>query len=437
MRSYLILVSSAAWVLLWASPGSALSPETTCENAKLRAAAGYHRCLIRAHKEANAHGDEPSEHALARCDERFDRAFERAEGAGACRTPGGSSTLREPLKAEVQTLADNLMAGTSCAELAITAGEVATCAVSKTTSAIDLAAVVQQFSTFGVTAATTVWIQAWGGDGSHGNTSNGGSGGPGGYAQTTTSVNDLVASYGTSELYYYLGLNGTVAANAGGVGGTATLAPVTDLTAEQPSLDDTLLLAGGGGGGGGGRGTYTACGNLDAAELTVLGGSGGAAGVAIAATDAAKSGAGEQGGARRGENFSGEGGHDGQAGAGVPPPNTGDGGLAALGGRGGNHQTPQIGFANQSGVLITAHGGPGGEPGDDAGGGGGGGGYGSGGGGAEGSGISDCVSGGGGGGGSLAAQSTASCPGAPQTRPDNPNGIEGFVQITFDLGVCE
>jgi hypothetical protein len=26
---------------------------------------------------------------------------------------------------------------------------------------------------------------------------------------------------------------------------------------------------------------------------------------------------------------------------------------------------------------------------------------------------------------------------APTSRPDNPNGIEGFVQITFDLGACD
>jgi hypothetical protein len=79
MRSSVILAASAASVLLWASPGSALSPETTCENAKLRAAARYHQGLVRAHKGANPQGSEPSAHALARCDERFDRAFERAE----------------------------------------------------------------------------------------------------------------------------------------------------------------------------------------------------------------------------------------------------------------------------------------------------------------------------------------------------------------------
>jgi hypothetical protein len=28
------------------------------------------------------------------------------------------------------------------------------------------------------------------------------------------------------------------------------------------------------------------------------------------------------------------------------------------------------------------------------------------------------------------------CSAAPTTRPGNPNGIEGFVQITFDLGAC-
>jgi hypothetical protein len=169
MRSSLILAGSTAWVLLWASPGSALSPETTCENAKLGAAARYHQCLVRAHTGANAQGSEPSEHALARCDERFDRAFERAEASAACRTPGGASTLREPLKAQVQTLVDNLTAETSCGTLTINPGETATCTVNKNSSAIDLATVVDQLSAFGVTDDTTFWIPAWGGDGSNGN----------------------------------------------------------------------------------------------------------------------------------------------------------------------------------------------------------------------------------------------------------------------------
>jgi hypothetical protein len=76
MRPAFLLASGAAMVLLCTSPGRALSFETTCESAKLRAAARYSHCLIRA-SDVNAGEAEPSEDAIARCDERFDRAFEQ------------------------------------------------------------------------------------------------------------------------------------------------------------------------------------------------------------------------------------------------------------------------------------------------------------------------------------------------------------------------
>ena len=49
------------------------------------------------------------------------------------------------------------------------------------------------------------------------------------------------------------------------------------------------------------------------------------------------------------------------------------------------------------------------------------------------------ASGGGGGGSSFARDvpKSPTCSVAPTPRPGNPNGGEGFVQITFDLGACE
>ena len=96
MRPSLFVTSGALMALLWVSTAEAFSLETACKDDMLRAASHYHLCLTRAHKKANVLGGAPSEEAIARCDQRFDRAFERAEASGLCRTPGGSSTLREP-----------------------------------------------------------------------------------------------------------------------------------------------------------------------------------------------------------------------------------------------------------------------------------------------------------------------------------------------------
>jgi hypothetical protein len=117
----------------------------------------------------------------------------------------------------------------------------------------------------------------------------------------------------------------------------------------------------------------------------------------------------------------------------------GDGPTAPLGGRGGNHLSPQVGFVNASGTQVTGGGGRGSDGGNLAGGGGGGGGYTSGGGGNRGVSSTKCVSGGGGGGSSFVnpTPNSPTCSAAPTTRPGNPNGGQGFVQITFDLGACE
>jgi hypothetical protein len=443
MRSNIILVGGAAWVLLlWASPAGALSPDTSCENTKLRAAGAYAKCLARVARNANTTGGELSEAAIGRCDAHFDRAFERAEANSACRTAGGPATLRGPILGQMEDTFATTTTGPGCPSTPSLDQDTSTYACTlKSGSAIDLAAIVAQIGSGDVTDDTVVWIEAWGGDGGPGNTSNGGSGGSGGYAQIGTTVNDLLEFFGTSELHYYLGLKGGgPAANAGGDGGTATLVTINDLTSESANLDDTLLVAGGGGGGGGGRGTATACGNISASELDVLGGGGGAGAEAISTANTVAFAVGEKGGARRSENYSGSGGGGDVNGPGGAvnggSAEVGGNGFAAIGGVGGNHNDPATGFTNQTVSRTTAGftaGGRGGQPGDEAGGGGGGGGYGGGGGGRQGDGDSDCVSGGGGGGGSLASVSTQSC---SRSRPANPNGAGGAVQIVFDAGSC-
>jgi hypothetical protein len=65
--------AGTAPALLWANPGSALSPATACENAKLSAAGADVQCLIGALKQANARGQEElTADAIARCDPRLD-----------------------------------------------------------------------------------------------------------------------------------------------------------------------------------------------------------------------------------------------------------------------------------------------------------------------------------------------------------------------------
>jgi len=419
---------------------AAPSPKTLCENTKLRAASTYTSCLLHAITKANTQEDDPSQDNIALCDERFDRAFEQAEAGGACHTPGGASTMREQIRTQVMRTVHTLAAGMTCTA---SPGNVAVCQVDKGVSALDLATVVQQLSGYGVTDNTIFWIQAWGGDGSNGNVSGfGGNGGMGGYAQTTTTLSAFQTAFGTTELYYYLGLEGTYSANSGGDGGTATLVTLDDLSKSNVSVPDTLLIAGGGGGGGAGRGSNTAC----YGTYYIYGEDGGAGATALfIPTSGADSSdltnviAGEDGSSSYGD-LSGQGGQVNAGGSGNGGSSEPGGGpTAPLGGRGGNHSTPQIGFVNASLPLVTGGGGQGSDGGNDAGGGGGGGGYTGGGGGNRGVIDTGCYSGGGGGGSSMVREvpNSPSCSAAPLTRPGNPNGGYGFVQITFDLGACE
>jgi hypothetical protein len=296
-------------------------------------------------------------------------------------------------------------------------------------------------------------IEAWGGDGGGGNTSNGSRGGFGGYAQTTTTTGAISATYGTTELYYSLGYNGSGGYNAGGDGGTATMVTTNDLATEPATIADTLLIAGGAGGGGAGRDKEEACGYPEPPQHLgyVLGALGGDGGAAIAAPDVESLAAGATGGEREGYNYSGLGALGNAAGTGggvngadhvlSQPATVGGNGIAPIGGIGGNHTDPppQTGFTNSTTVVSNA-GGRGGDGQDDAGGGG----WGGGGGGAgnvdpnnDSSDNTECVTGGGGGGASLAVASTATCSAAPTSAPTNPNGSQGFAQIVFDLGGCQ
>jgi hypothetical protein len=449
----LIRAVSASALLLWGvSPAYARAPQAyahasmslknRCENEKLRAASTYFACLVSGATRASIWGEMPSQRAIARCNEDFDWAFNQAEASAACHTPGGASTLREPIEADVLRTVHDLTAGMTCTA---NPEDVAVCQVDKGVSALDLASVIQQLSGYGVTSDTIFWIQAWAGDGSNGNVccTSGGRGAQGGYAQTTTTLNAIQKAFRTTDLHYYLGLNGTFSADAGGDGGTATLVTVNDLTKSRVEPAATLLIAGGGGGGGAGRGAKNVCGG----NSTVKGRDGGAGATALFVPTSGAGGtgltnvvAGQDGANPLNSGNSGRGGQvttGGADGGGTSEP--GGGPTAPLGGRGGNHLNPQIGFANAAITLVAGGGGRGSDGGNQAGGGGGGGGYTGGGGGNRGASATGCVSGGGGGGSSFvrAVANSPICVAAPTTRPDNPNGGTGFVQITFDLGVCE
>lgn len=77
-------VSAAALLLCGVSPALAqasMSPKTRCENTKLRAASSDTSGLVRAITKANIFDKTPSQHAITRCNEHFDLAFNRAEPA--------------------------------------------------------------------------------------------------------------------------------------------------------------------------------------------------------------------------------------------------------------------------------------------------------------------------------------------------------------------
>ena len=335
-RSAFTSAGCAAAALLWAAPAQALSSETICENIKLHAAGRYAGCVARAAQHANSAGSEIDEAAIQRCNERFDRAFEWAEASGGCRTAGGPSPLRSPILGQMTDTLTTTTAGPGCPQAPVLNGQQWSCTLTSGTS-VDLASIVAQINAEGVTLESPIWIEAWGGNGAAGDHGgNGGSGGSGGYAQTTTSVADVLAAFGSTDIYYYNGAIGTGASDSGGQGGSASLVTSVDLTQTAPDPDQNVFAIAGGGGGGGSGSTGGNCGYSGHSDIDVYGGGGGSGGEAIADIDGNGLRAGSQGGGRRDRNVSGDGGathNDPNGGAsGGGKATDGDSGVAALGG---------------------------------------------------------------------------------------------------------
>jgi hypothetical protein len=309
---------------------------------------------------------------------------------------------------------------TSWPEPCVVSSSSVVCTVSSTASVVDLDNAVSA-ANFAVAATgssaivgddTPMWVRAWGGAGG----SNAGTlaAGVQGLAQTLTSIASIQSTYGTTQLYYYLGSVGDGSHEAG-KGGSSTIVATADLSQVSACLPPTssgcmqniLLLAGGGGGAG-----------------SDDDGGGGGQAIASFGSDAM----------RAGGNSDDAGG--GSAGVGGSDSGTGDGGSAGsngIGGMGGpvhvgSGASTTVGWLNADPSTIGSAG-QGGEGKHDSNsdyiGGGGGGGWGGGGGGGAGGSEGH----GGGGGGSYAIASTQS-ESVPSATPSTSNGE---LQIGFLL----
>lgn len=340
------------------------------------------------------------------------------------------------------------------------------CIVSDSDCAVDLMTVIDEASTTAsktISTSTTTWIEAWGGEG--GSVEDRGQSGSRGYAQTTTTIGDLInTNNGSSIIYYFLGRNGNGGdkKGCGGSGGASTIVTFEDLLL-NPSSDPTgslvLLIAGGGGGGsssnaagfctgpeswdgarggdaiadesgdiiargGGCNESSKGCGSSSCGECIAKDGGDGQAQGGGRPT----SGSGETTGDQGGEKQSCVCG-DTEAGAGA----AGYGGISGKGGQAPEcDSTDAVAFRNASLSFSAGKGGGagGGTKSCVAGGGGGGGGIGGGGGGGHGN--SDHSAIGGAGGGSFAIQSSQSSTSAPTSKPDNPCGSTGCMTISFE-----
>lgn len=281
----LLIAASLAALLVWSSgalaAGNGSASANVCENMKLNAATRYFQCLIGAYRVANIHGGELTDSSVARCDANFRRAFERADALGGCDTPVNPSAIGYEIKARAKVIALSITSDMGgCTNLTVY-DQFAVCQLGPGGNAVDLDSVIDAINSLGgnVDSNTTLYIQAWGGDGGPGNTNNGSRGGFGGYAQTITTTSAILTSYGTTTLYYFLGKNGSGGQNAGGAGGTATMITTNDIATEPATIADTLLIAGGAGGGGAGRGKTGVCHEPQWNDevLGALGGNGGAA----------------------------------------------------------------------------------------------------------------------------------------------------------------
>jgi len=338
-------------------------------------------------------------------------------------------------------------AGATCTQ----SSAVYVCALPTTgQTSVDVASLVSQLGSEGITSGTPIWIQAWGGQGGMGggyNTGSRASGGSGGFTQTVATLDQLESTYGTSTLYYYTGDGGlnhgsSSSDNPGGDGGASSVVASADLSSATPSIDvenpaqgNVLLLAAGGGGGAGeNQSPYD------------VGDSGGDGGVAVAATSKSIATPGGQGTDKTGtvSDHSGQGGQCPGGGAkGTANAGNGAWGTSGVGGTGGGggqtssgHYSP-TGWTNSTDTELAAAGSGGhGAPGvyvfpyNAGAGGGGGGGWGGGGGGGAAS--SESSPGAGGGGCSFAAEDLTSDPLAPIGGQSNPTGDAGYVQLVFD-----
>ncbi len=174
-----------------------------------------------------------------------------------------------------------------------------------------------------ITADTTMWLQAWGGQGGRGESTingSGGNGGNGGFAQTITTISDYQSKYGTTTIHYYLGgcCKNDVDGSEYGGGGASTIV-ATD--ASDFTLDNLLLIAGGGGGG-------------NNAIQGADGQNGGHGGYANATTTKWTYGAGQNLSTREGTAYGGS--FDGPGSGGTSPDGQGDG-QSGYGGRGGGY----------------------------------------------------------------------------------------------------
>ncbi|TIC81296.1 hypothetical protein E8D34_18050 [Nocardioides sp. GY 10113] len=310
-------------------------------------------------------------------------------------------------------------------------------------------------------ADPVMWVTVWGATGSNGTkcsgcVPDGGSGGKGGWAQTATSPETYLSTFGTDAMNVYLGSSGQRGDgdhSIGGYGGGGSVVtaspPVVSSPAQAPPLWDIVAVGGGGGGGGGGSTGYDGHG----------GGDGGYP--ARAPFLAQASAQGESGG---GGSEGGQGGNTDGAGAGGSG-GCGDGwcdgadGVGGFGGFGDTGQTisttglygepvvPGLQYGDGSNawqqvpVQTPGMGGGGAHRADtnplecafdlsesvnEACGGGGGGGFGGGGAGKY---IQTVGAGGagGGGGGSFAAASTCEATGAPSVDPWDSYGVGNFV----------
>jgi hypothetical protein len=153
-NSVTLLSGSALAVLLGAGPAQALSsetkaglsPEQVCLASKLEAATRYHRCLTYAIRKTIVKGGAPSDERVARCDRRFDHAFDGAEASANCHTPGGALPVRDAIKEQVLSTFTDVAATGPCGAVYLEA-DYATCALSKTASSIDLEAMLDQINT--------------------------------------------------------------------------------------------------------------------------------------------------------------------------------------------------------------------------------------------------------------------------------------------------